>query len=92
MPRTQPPPDRFPKSPGQHEELIERVRDIQSSLDKLKEIRVVVEIDTTTSKDILKVVLDIQKILKNDLANRATVEEVNAILGPVLEKLKQVHS
>lgn len=60
-------PSRFPsKSPGQHEELLERVKegfkDVLAGL-KQKDIKIVVELDTSVQREILAVVKEIKEIV-----------------------------
>lgn len=82
---------------GQHEDQLAALARIEEALKKpLPPIKIEVRCSccADTQKEILDIVKDIQRriIENNDLANRATKEEVESILGPVLAKLKEVHT
>lgn len=79
------------KAPGQHEDQIARLGRIEDLLKRPIKIEFKCSCCADTQKEILTIVRDIQSKLGGDFANRATKEEVEEILGPVLVKLKAVH-
>lgn len=67
--------------------------DMEKSLDRLekKDIKIIIQLDTSIQQEILAVLKDIQeKLGTTDFMNMATKAEVDSILGPVLVRLRQV--
>lgn len=79
-----------PKKPGQHEDQLAALARIEDALKKQIKIEIKCSCCADTQKEILAIVRDIQSKLNTDVSNLATKEEVEAILGPVLARLKQV--
>jgi len=77
-----------PPKPGQHEDQLVVLARIEELVKK--QVKIEVHCCDESGKEILAVVKEILSKINDDLANRATLEEVNSILGPVLERIKQV--
>ncbi len=77
------------RKPGQHEDQLAALARIEEAVKKPIKIEIKCSCCVETQKEILALVKEILSKI-NDSANSATKEEVDAILGPVLERLKQV--
>jgi len=90
----------FSRGPGQHEELIERVkngfRETLLSLDRVEkqrqDLHVIVQVDMSVQREILETLKQVLEIVSKPStpADSATKEEIVSIIGPRVERLKGV--